>query len=37
MSVVCECCVGKGCDPFEKKLERQEAKGRSRRWMDEVI
>lgn len=34
-SVVCEICVGKGCDPFEKKLERIEAAGRVRRWMEE--
>lgn len=36
MRVVCEFCVGKGCDPFEKKLERQEARGRALRWMDQA-
>ncbi len=35
MGVVCEKCVGNGCDPFEEKLKRQEARGRSQRWMDE--
>lgn len=24
-SFICENCVGKGCDPFEKKLKRMEA------------
>jgi hypothetical protein len=36
MTVVCECCVGKGCDPFEKKLEREEARGRALRYMEEA-
>jgi hypothetical protein len=27
-SFVCEKCVGKGCDPFEKKLERWERRDR---------
>ena len=27
-SFVCEQCVGKGCDPFEKKLERWESRDR---------
>ena len=35
MGVVCEKCVGGPCDPFEKKLERQEARGRALRWMEE--
>ena len=26
MGLICSKCVGKGCDPFEKKLERMEAK-----------
>ena len=34
MTVICEKCVGLGCDPFEKKIERQEAAGRARRWME---
>jgi len=34
MGVVCEKCVGKGCDPFEEKLRRQEAKGQSLRSMN---
>ena len=25
MGLICPKCVGKGCDPLEKKLERQEA------------
>ena len=37
MQVVCEQCVGLGCDPFEKKLERQEAQGRARRWIEGVM
>ena len=35
MGVICEKCVGRGCDPFEKKLERSEARGRALRWMEE--
>ena len=32
MRHVCEPCAGQGgCDPFEKKLERMESKGRSLR------
>ncbi len=34
MNVICENCVGKGCDPFEEKLCRQEARGRSLRSMN---
>jgi hypothetical protein len=34
--VICEQCVGKPCDHFEKKLAREEARGRARRYMDEV-
>ena len=26
MGLICFRCVGKGCDPFEKKLERMEAR-----------
>jgi hypothetical protein len=33
--VICEKCLGKGCDPIMKKIERQEAADRARRWMDE--
>lgn len=29
--MVCPLCVGKGCDPFEKKLERMEASYHARR------
>ena len=29
--LICSRCVGKGCDPFEKKLERSEARDRARR------
>ena len=25
-SLICKMCLGKGCDPFEKKLERMEAR-----------
>lgn len=25
-SFICELCVGKGCDPFEEKLKRMEAR-----------
>ena len=35
MGVVCEQCVGRGCDPLEEKLKRQEAPGQMVRWMDE--
>lgn len=28
MKLVCPDCVGKGCDPLEKKLERAEARDR---------
>ena len=28
---ICSVCVGKPCDPFEKKLKRMEAKGRFHR------
>jgi hypothetical protein len=34
MGVICEKCVGGVCDPIMKKIERQEAAGRARRWMD---
>lgn len=27
-SFICELCVGKGCDPFEKKLDRWEKRDR---------
>jgi hypothetical protein len=37
MGVVCEKCVGGGCDPIMKKIERQEAAGRAKRWMDEAL
>ncbi|MGE0290340.1 MAG: hypothetical protein AB7I42_24850 [Bradyrhizobium sp.] len=30
-SFICTGCVGKGCDPLEKKLERIEAQARFRR------
>jgi hypothetical protein len=33
MNVICEQCVGGPCDPFEKKIERMEARGRALRWM----
>jgi len=36
MRVICERCVGLGCDPFEKKLEREEARYHARRWIEEV-
>jgi len=36
MRVICEQCVGLGCDPFEKKLEREEASYHARRWMEGV-
>lgn len=26
MGLICQHCVGKGCDPFEKQLERSEAR-----------
>lgn len=29
--LICPFCVGKGCDPLEKKLERSEARDRARR------
>lgn len=41
---LCKMCMGvicdkpqchQGCDPYMKKIERQEAMGRARRWMDE--
>lgn len=28
MGLICSNCVGKGCDPFEKKLERMEERDR---------
>ena len=28
--LICKHCVGKGCDPLEKKIERMEAAGRLR-------
>jgi hypothetical protein len=32
MTLICPACAGKpGCDPFEKKLERMEARGRALR------
>lgn len=31
--LICDRCVGKGCDPVEKKLLRLE----SRRWLDEAM
>lgn len=31
MGLICSQCVGNGCDPFEKKLERWEAKEAARR------
>jgi hypothetical protein len=36
MGVICnrQACHDR-CDPFEKKLERMEAAGRARRWMEE--
>lgn len=30
-ALICSKCVGKGCDPFEKKLDRIEASDRLRR------
>lgn len=30
-SFICENCVGKGCDPFEEKLQRWEARDRLQR------
>lgn len=29
--LICHKCVGHGCDPFEKKMERAEARERARR------
>lgn len=31
MKLICEHCVGKGCDPFEEKLKRSEARDRALR------
>ena len=31
MKLICNHCVGKGCDPFEKKLKRSEERDRIRR------
>lgn len=31
-SFICELCIGKGCDPFEEKLKRMEA--RQRLWCE---
>lgn len=36
-NVICEQCVGKPCDHFMKKIERQESAGRARRWMSECL
>lgn len=29
--LICSACVGKGCDPFEEKLKRMEARDEARR------
>jgi len=34
--LICEQCVGKGCDPFEKKLERMERAAALRRALRET-
>ena len=31
MGLICSSCVGKGCDPFEEKLKRQEQRGHALR------
>ena len=31
MKLICKCCVGKGCDPLEEKLRRNEDRDRFRR------
>ena len=36
MKYICPSCVGKGCVPFEKKLQEQEARYHTKRWLDEV-
>lgn len=33
MKPTCKACAGKGCAPFEREIERQEARGRSLRSM----
>lgn len=35
--LICAKCVGKGCDPLEKKLERIEARGRALRSYEQVM
>lgn len=37
MGVVCEQCVGRGCDPLEKKIQRIEKSQDFNRWFQEVI
>jgi hypothetical protein len=37
MGVICEQCLGRGCDPLIKKIERMEAEGHARRWMQECL
>ena len=35
MGAICSRCVGGPCVPFEKKIDRYEARSAARRWMEE--